>query len=94
MGVKPEDVVATLVEFVDFRGDAGLDAPRGPEVITQLKKGLDRSEAERLFGRPVQSTEKREGSIVVTTLIFVVGEQRIAADFVEDVLVRYTITSK
>jgi hypothetical protein len=94
VGVKPEHVVATLAEFVDFRGDAGLDAPRETADITQLKKGLQRSEAERLFGRPVQETEKREGSLVITTLTFIVGEQRIAADFVEDVLVRYTITSK
>ncbi len=95
VGVKPEDIVATLAEFVDFRaGEGGGEAtmPRGD--ITQLKKGLHRSEAERLFGRPVQSTEKREGSIVITTLTFVVGEQRIAADFVEDVLVRYTISSR
>lgn len=92
--VKAEDIVAALGEFVDFRVGEGGDTPRVTADITQLKKGLQRSEAERLFGRPVQSTEKREGSIVITTLTFVVGEQRIAADFVEDVLVRYTISSK
>jgi hypothetical protein len=95
VGVKPDDIVATLAEFVDFRaGEGGGEAPMPRGDITQLKKGLHRSEAERLFGRPVQSTEKREGSIVITTLTFVVGEQRIAADFVEDVLVRYTISSR
>lgn len=94
VGIKPDDIVAALAEFVDFRGDLGADAPRGPADITQLKKGLQRSEAERLFGRPVQSSERREGSIAITTLTFVAGDQRIAADFVEDVLVRYTITSK
>lgn len=94
VGIKPDDIVAALAEFVDFRGDLGADAPRGPADITQLKKGLQRSEAERLFGRPVQSSERREGSITITTLTFVAGDQRIAADFVEDVLVRYTITSK
>jgi hypothetical protein len=94
VSIKPDDIVAALAEFIEFRGDAGADAPRGPADITQLKKGLQRSEAERLFGRPVQSSERREGSITITTLTFVAGDQRIAADFVEDVLVRYTITSK
>ena len=92
--VKAEDVVAALGEFVDFRVGEGGGGPRVTADITQLKKGLQRSEAERLFGRPVQSSDRREGSIVITTLTFVVGEQRIAADFVEDVLVRYTISSK
>ena len=46
VGVKPEDVVATLVEFVDFRGDAAFDAPRGPADITQLKgSGVQRGRA-------------------------------------------------
>jgi hypothetical protein len=92
--VKPDDIVATLAEFVDFRAGEGSERamPRG--TVADLRKGLQRSEAERLFGRPAQSTEKREGSLVVTTLTFVVGDQRIAAEFVEDVLVRYTITSK
>ncbi len=55
---------------------------------------MQRGEAERAFGRAVESSERREGALAITTLVFVVGEQRIAADFVEDVLVRYTITSK
>jgi hypothetical protein len=32
--------------------------------------------------------------MAVTTLLFASGDQRISADFVEDVLVRYTIRSK
>jgi hypothetical protein len=31
---------------------------------------------------------------VLTAVVFDVGEQRITADFVEDVLVRYTVSSK
>jgi hypothetical protein len=91
--IRPDDVMTTLAEFVDFRGESGSDVgPSGD--ITQLRKGLLRAEAERLFGHPVQSTDRREGGIVVTTLTFVVGPQRIAADFIEDVLIRYTISSR
>jgi hypothetical protein len=31
---------------------------------------------------------------VVTTLVFVRGDQRISADFVDGILVRYSITSR
>ena len=53
-----------------------------------------REDAEREFGRAVESSVRREGGLAITTLVFVVGEQRATADFVEGVLVRYTITSK
>jgi len=53
-----------------------------------------REEAEREFGRAVQSSERRDGGIVIRTLVFDFGEQRVTADFVEDVLVRYTISSR
>lgn len=93
--VRPEDVIAALAEFIDFRSDDASESLRSaPADISQLKKGMTRAEAERLFGRPVQSSERREGGLSITTLVFAIGEQRIAADFVEDVLVRYTITSK
>ena len=67
-------------------------APTGD--ISQLRKGMLRDEAERTFGRPIEFSEKREGGVVVTTLVFDIGEQRVTAVFVEDVLVRYTVSSK
>jgi len=59
-----------------------------------LRKGMSRGEAERAFGRPVDVSERRDGGLLVTTLAFDVGDQRVVADFVEDVLVKYTVTSK
>jgi hypothetical protein len=96
-GMRPEDVIAALSEYVDFRGtdirrDETPAAARGD--ITQLRKGMLRADAEREFGKPVESSERREGGITIATLVFDIGEQRVSADFVEDVLVRYTITSK
>ena len=94
-GLRPEDVVAALAEYVDFGGrtDARSDvAP--PADISLLRKGMTRSDAERAFGRAIESSQRRDGGLAVTTLVFDVGDQRVAADFVEDVLVRYTITSK
>jgi hypothetical protein len=94
-GIRPEDVIAALTEYVDFGGR--IDVPDvAPPVgdITLLRKGMLRADADRAFGKPVSSSERREGGIAITTVVFDVGDQRIAADFVEDVLVRYTITSK
>jgi hypothetical protein len=100
-GMRPEDLIAALAEYVDFRpaeprGDVAplpvVPDPAGD--ISQLRKGMLRGDAERAFGRAVESSERREGVFVTTTLVFVVAEQRITADFVEGVLVRYTITSK
>ena len=102
-GIRPEDMEAALADFVDFRGDAPSLRPTSPPPppaqapagdIGLLRKGMLRADAEREFGRPVESTERRDGGIVVRTLVFNVGQQRVAADFIEDVLVRYTITSK
>ena len=98
-GMRPEDMIAALAEYVDFgRADLRADvAPPMPEPsgdISLLRKGLLRADAEREFGRPIEVSEPRDAGLAVTTLVFVAGDQRITADFVEDVLVRYTITSK
>jgi hypothetical protein len=59
-----------------------------------VRKGLSRDEAVRLFGTPTSSSERREGGLAVATLIFIVGDQRVSADFIDDVLIRYTIVSR
>ena len=94
-GIRPEDVVAALSEYIDFGGrtDAREEAAP-PGDISMLRKGMTRAEALRAFGKPVESSDRRDGGLAVTTLVFDVGDQRVAADFVEDVLVKYTITSK
>jgi len=96
LALRPEDVMRALAEYVDFGGrtDARDDVPPPAADITQLRKGMTRAEAERAFGRVVESSQRRDGNLAVTTLVFDLGDQRLAADFVEDVLVRYTITSK
>jgi hypothetical protein len=96
-GLRPEDVVAALSEYIDFTDgqDSRRDAPAAPRGdITTLRKGMTRADAELEFGKPIESSQRRDGSLAVTTLVFDVGNQRVAADFVEDVLVKYTISSK
>lgn len=94
--ITPDAVTAALVEYVDFRSGAAADSRNTPQPadVSQLRKGMLRSEVERVLGAPAQKSDKREGGLVTTTLVFEVDEQTVTASFVEDVLVRYTISSK
>jgi hypothetical protein len=96
-GMRPDDVMAALAEYVNFGGGSparGTVAPPPSGDLTMLRKGLSRAETERLFGAPSSSSERREGGLVVTLLVFTVGDQRATVDFVDDVLIRYTIMSR
>jgi hypothetical protein len=104
-GIRPEDVMAALADYVDFSPgseDRFLPDIDDPKVVPlsrtanepAVRKGMLRSEAERVLGTPNEVSERREGNLSIVTLTFVSGAQRITAQFVEDVLVRYTIASK
>jgi hypothetical protein len=99
-GTGPRDVMAALAEYVTFGG--GASAAAGPRPVplpaaisgAQPRKGMLREDAERELGRPVEALDRREGALTVTTLVFIRGDERIRAEFVEGVLFRYSITSK
>ena len=99
-GMRPQDVMAALADYVEFDvagpADAALPPPPPPPGggVTALRKGMSRVDTERMLGAAVDSSQHRQGDIVVTTLVFIVGDEKVSADFVEDVLVRYTISSK
>jgi hypothetical protein len=98
-GLTADDVRAALSEFVEFDapGRAPVAAavrPATPPRSDLPRKGMLRADAEREFGTPVQSTSRREGTLSVSTLVFVRGEQRITAEFVEGVLFRYSVSSR
>jgi hypothetical protein len=96
-GIRPEEVMAALGDYVEFGSLAPhttVDELPPPGDVTLLRKGMTRVDAERAFGRPEATSSRSDGGLAVTTLVFLVGDQRVSADFVEDVLVRYTITSK
>ena len=96
-------VKAALVEFVDFEA-AGVAAsapapadtapaaePTGPLA---LHKGLLGPEVDQLLGEPFRRTNRKEGTLLVTTRTYDTKGGRVVAEFVEDVLFRYTITSR
>ena len=93
-GVHREDIMTALAEFVDFKAAAPAAVNLPPLEPARVRKGMLRADAEKVYGRPEKSSQKTLGEFTVVTLVFLSGEQRITADFVEDVLVRYSIASK
>jgi hypothetical protein len=91
--LSPNDVASALAEYVDFSPapDGGNDARRGDGLP---RKGMLRIDAERQFGRPVSVIARRESTLRVVTVLFTRGDSRITADFVEDVMIRYTVASR
>ena len=97
--VRPRDIMSALARFVDFGGDAPV--PTGTDVqlpwpsqTAAPRVGMPREEAEHLFGRPVESFSRWDGSRYVTMIVFDTGGERITSEFVENVMVRYTVMSK
>ena len=66
-------------------------APSGTGLPT---KGMLQSDVDRLLGTPEKSTDRAEGKLKVTTRVYSTKAGRVSAEFVEGVLIRYTITSQ
>ena len=58
------------------------------------QKGMTTGEMQALLGAAVDSSERKEGRLTVITRSYRSGASRVAAEFVEDVLIRYSITSE
>jgi hypothetical protein len=101
--------LAQYVDFGELRQQAAAptapaDTVRstGPGQITdapQARPGLPRKgmllqEAEALFGPPVKTAERKEGTLRLQTRDYATPNGRVTADFVEGVLIRYTMTSE
>lgn len=100
--LTPEGIKAALAEYVTF------EPVRGPETFGQVasapvpaeplrpsgpRKGMLLREADQLLGDPLRSSERREGTLTVVTRIYGTPDGQVTAEFVEGVLIRYTMTS-
>jgi hypothetical protein len=90
--MTPESVMRALAEYVDFTRMAEPGARPGV-VGGELRKGLTMDEVDAMLGRPDSISRRNEGTLVVSTSTYRTRERRITAEFVEGVLIRYTITS-
>jgi hypothetical protein len=94
--LTPEGLEAALAEYVAF---ATLPANRPTGEVVEApgnrlpRKGMTAVQVDELLGEPLQSSERREGALRVVTRTYRLDDARVTAEFVEDVLFRYSMTS-
>jgi hypothetical protein len=105
-GLGPDGVMRALAEYVEFpfagdrrpaAGDRVTAQPMLPDPTPSggaIRKGMTLAEAQQSLGKPDKTSERNEGTLRVTTATFSRGDQLITADFVEGVLIKYSISSK
>jgi hypothetical protein len=88
----PGSVMRALAEYLDF---SSLTEDRPEEVArpAELRKGLTVEEVDAILGRPDSITQRMEGTLTVSTSTYRSRDRRVSAEFVEGVLIRFTITS-
>jgi hypothetical protein len=90
--LTPESVMEALGEYADFLVGSGgiVEVPRSGG---ELRKGLTVEQVDAMLGRPESITTRKEGSLSVSTSSYRTRDRNVTAEFVEGVLVRFTITS-
>ena len=91
--MTPESVMQALAEYVDFSVKAALGASQPGTGRDELRKGLTMDAVDAMLGRPDSISRRMEGTLTVSTSTYRTRDRRITAEFVEGVLIRYTITS-
>jgi hypothetical protein len=99
--LTPQSVKAALAEYVTFDQTLAEGSPLqpGPEpALPALKGGLPRrgmlaSEVDRQLGTPEKTSDRKEGRLTVNTRVYSTADGRVSAEFVEGVLIRFTVTS-
>ncbi len=101
--LTPDGLRHTLSDYVDFSLQlaatklaecAGPPSDSSPARALTLGKGLTLQEAATFLGKPHKMSERREGTFTVLTQIFNRDGDAVTADYVEGVLVRYSISSR
>ncbi|MFB0565720.1 MAG: hypothetical protein ACETWK_08595 [Candidatus Aminicenantaceae bacterium] len=101
----PESVMAALQEYVEFPPEyfGGVAESEESKIesdslkplgLEDLRKGLLWEEVALMLGAPKSINERMEGKLKVIACTFIKGDQKIEAEFVEGVLIKYKISSK
>ena len=97
-----DGMMRSLAEYVDFgpllgqRADApGLHGEGArPASSGELRKGMTVDDVDALLGRPVSINQRSEGTLKVSASVYETSSQRVEAEFVEGVLVRFVVKSR
>jgi hypothetical protein len=104
--LTPDAVKEALAAYVDFpptatespasalpiAGGAALPTSR-PAAGGLPSKGMLVADVDQLLGAPRKTSDRMEGRLKVTTRVYSTNTGQVTAEFVEGVLIRYTITS-
>ena len=104
------DALAAYVNFQGdaVGGDAGgrpADAPAGAPGLAArppdqgdpapaLKKGMSQEQVEAMYGKAVETHDRTEGGLTITSCTFIGKDEKVQADFVNGVLVQYSVSSR
>jgi hypothetical protein len=98
--LTPEAMMQALAEYVDFGESAVASAaptcpePAPPAPPSRIpRKGMLLEEADALLGAATATSQRREGKLNVVTRTYAMDIGQVRADFVEGVLIRYTMSS-
>ena len=103
--LTPEAVMSALAQYVDFSqlsattAPAGIPGQVGPQAEQPRRGGLPRKgmlaqEVDAQLGPATSNKERKEGTLRVQTKEYSTPDGKVTGEFVEGVLIRYTITSE
>ena len=88
-GGSPADAAAGGAPALAVRPpDQGVDPSQG------LKKGMSQEQVEAMFGKAVESHDHAESGLTITSCTFIGKDEKVQADFVNGVLVQYSVSSR
>ncbi|MEZ5352357.1 MAG: hypothetical protein R2762_06940 [Bryobacteraceae bacterium] len=102
----PPELMAMLAEYVEFdaAGDRSAPAQRlesSPGIdppdrllLTVVKRGQTRGTVHERLGKPEAVRDRQEGSLTVHEERFLTPDEIVEVEFINDVVVRYRITSR
>ena len=104
--MTPDGVMRALAEYVDFSlvlasktdrpglyGE-GSKSAGGADPATGLRKGMLVDEVDALMGRPESIASRSEGTLKVSSSVYLTKDRRLEVEFVEGVLIRFTVSSR
>jgi hypothetical protein len=99
--MTPSGIMAALAQYVSFGdlevGDiepAAEARPTSPATPSTLHKGMLVQDVDQALGTPLSNSERKEGSLRVVQRKYSSPLGQVTAEFVEGVLIRYTVTSE
>ncbi len=94
--VTPEMIRRALAEYVSF--DAAVRQGRGGGALqpspVNIEKGMTRAQVESRLGPAERANTKDQDGLKRTTCVYSSGGSMVEAEFVNDVLVKFTIASR